>query len=154
MISKPIVYIFIDRGISRDIVIVLDASNRGGWAALIAFVKQLIGAFDVSIKGTHFALVAYAGRSTVVFSFPASNKPDALYNVNVVQGLVNKARLLGNGRNIFQALGDVSTLFTLPMLYSRKTARKVQFYNLISHDWFVIVYLFRTFCLLSFFLIG
>ena len=103
-----------------------DSSNTVDWAAVVAFIKQIVGAFNVSPDGTHFAFVTYADRSGTAFSFPLGALTAAQYNVQVVRRYVDAAtRSRGVGRNINVALQDVVRLLTRKDLGSRTNARKV-----------------------------
>ena len=110
----------------RDIVIAADSSNSVNWAAVIAFIKQIVAAFKPSPEGTRFAFVTYADGSNVAFGFPLGTPASAQYNTQVVQRFFDAARRsTGTRRNINLALRNVLMLFTQKALGSRPNARKV-----------------------------
>jgi len=107
----------------RDIVIVADSSNTANWAAIVAFLKQIVAVFNVSPEGTHFAFVTFADTSNIAFQFPAAN---AEYNVQMVQQAFDGAqRSTGTGRNINMALQNTLKLLTDNTLGVRPNSRKV-----------------------------
>ena len=112
--------------VPRDIVIAADSSQGVNWAAVIAFLKQIVAAFRPSPEGTRFAFVTYADRSNVAFAFPQATPTKSQYNVQVVQQFFDAAqRSPGTGRNINMALQDVLKVFTEKIHASRPNARKV-----------------------------
>ena len=107
----------------RDIVVVVDSSAGVNWNALIAFLKQAVGVFNVSPQGTHFAFVTFADNSNIAVQFPSAG---AEYNVQVVQQSIDGIkRSTGTGRNINMALKNTHRLLTDSRLGSRSNARKV-----------------------------
>lgn len=129
VLYKPILgmcstyFVLTGRGQVRDIVIVADSSSRVNWAALTAFIKQIVGVFNVSPKGTHFAFVTFADTSKIAFQFPSAGSE---YNVQFVRQAIDGAqRSTGTGRNINMALQNTRRLLTQTELGSRPNARKV-----------------------------
>jgi len=123
---------FSGRGRVRDIVIVADSSNTANWAAIVAFLKQIVTVFNVSPEGTHFAFVTFADTSNIAFQFPAAN---AEYNVQMVQQAFDGAqRSTGPGRNINMALQNTLKLLTDNKLGVRPNSRKVRGYFCVWFD--------------------
>lgn len=91
-----------------------------------AFVKNVVGAFDISPQGTHIAMITYGDRSQTAFTFPIDLKTGARYDKQTVNAFVNAApRSTGRTRNINMAFGDAVQLFTNRLYGARKNSRKV-----------------------------
>lgn len=142
LIWSEFLLLFTGRGQVRDIVFVVDSSNTANWAAILAFIKQIVAVFNVSPQGTHFAFVTFADTSNIAFQFPAAN---AEYNVQFVQRSIDGAkRSTGTRRNINLAMQNTLKLFTDKQLGARPNARKVRRIwtskSLTKHLWFRMIF--------------
>ena len=109
-------------------MIVADSSNNVNWNAMVYFIKQVVGDFDVSPKGTHFALIGFGDRAVNLFTFPTGPQSPSQYNVRVVRQFIDATssrRPKGTQRNINGALTLTRTLLTNKQFGVRPNSDKV-----------------------------
>ncbi|XP_031572994.1 collagen alpha-6(VI) chain-like [Actinia tenebrosa] len=111
-------------GAYLDLGFIVDSSSTVNWQQMLAFVKYIVGSFDISQRGTHVGFIAFGDTASVAFKFDALS--GASYTVNGVNNLVDGVNQLGgSGRRIDLALqAALQNMFTVAG-GSRVDARKV-----------------------------